>query len=74
MEHSVITADSLVAPWIGFASSSNNPGTNVFNAAAILSSLLSSTNAPRFLLFGGQSFNTLQIPTLSSTVYFNQTP
>jgi hypothetical protein len=74
MEHSVILSNGLVAPWIGFPAGANNPGTNVFNAAAIVSPLLSSTNAPRFLLFGGQSFNALQIPTLSSEVYFNLTP
>jgi hypothetical protein len=74
MEHTVILPDGSLAPWVGFPAGSNNPGANVFNATAIVSPLLSSTNAPRFLLFGGQSFNTLQLPTLYQTVYFNLTP
>ncbi|MDE3137014.1 MAG: hypothetical protein KGL59_10605 [Acidobacteriota bacterium] len=74
MEHSMIGGDGLVAPWLNFLASSNMPGANVFNATAIVSPLLSSTNAPRFLLFGGQSFNALQTPTLFQTVFFNITP
>jgi hypothetical protein len=74
MEHSSILANGLVAPWVNFLASSNVPNANVFNATAIVSPLLSSTNAPRFLLFGGQSFNALQTPTLFQTVYFNITP
>ena len=74
MEHTVINADSSVAPWVGITASSNVPGANVFNAAAIFSPILSSTGAPRFLLLGGETFTTLQLGILSDQVYFNQTP
>jgi hypothetical protein len=47
---------------------------NVYNAAAILSPLLSSTNPPRFLLLGGQTFATTPPGTLSSTVHVNSAP
>ena len=74
MEHTVINADGSVAPWVGFPSTSNEPNANVFNAAAILSPILSSTNAPRFLLLGGETFTTLQLGLLTDQVYFNHTP
>lgn len=74
MEHTVINADNSVAPWVGITGSSNVPPDNVFNAAAILSPILSSTGAPRFLLLGGEIFTLQQLGTLSDQVYFNQTP
>jgi hypothetical protein len=73
MERSVIGANGLVAPWVNFPGASNMPTANVFNATAIVSPLLSSTNAPRFLLFGGQQF-AYYSSKLSNQVYFNITP
>jgi hypothetical protein len=52
----------------------NAPSMNVYNAAAIVSPLLSSTNAPRFLLLGGQAFATTPPGALSSTVHVNNAP
>jgi hypothetical protein len=75
MEHTVINPDATVAPWIGLPSSSNLPsGVNLFNAAGIVSPILSSTNTPRFLLLGGEQFSPLTSGVLSDQVYFNQTP
>jgi hypothetical protein len=52
----------------------NAPSVNVYNAAAIVNPLLSSTNAPRFPLLGGQTFATTPPGTLSSTIHVNSAP
>ncbi len=53
------------------------PGANVYNAAGFTSPLLApTTNGPRFLLLGGQTFSgTIGVPgALSSAVYYNTAP
>ena len=74
LERTTINSNSTLAAWNGITSSSNAPGANVYNAGAIVSPLLSPTNAPRFLLFGGEQYVTLGTGPLSSTVYVNNLP
>ena len=74
MERTTVNADGTLASWSG-VTGVNAPSANVYNATAIVSPVLSSTNAPRFLLFGGEQFVTpgATYPTnpLSATVYVN---
>lgn len=53
-----------------------SPKANVYNAAGFTSPLVSITNAPRFLIIGGQALTGTTGPggALSSTVYFNNLP
>ena len=57
-------------------SSGQSPKANVYNAAGFTSPLVSSTNAPRFLILGGQALTgtTGAGGALSSTVYYNNKP
>jgi hypothetical protein len=73
LERTTINADSTLASWNGMTGV-NAPNANVYNAAAIVSPLLSSTNTPRFLLFGGQSFAANPPGSISSTVFVNKAP
>jgi hypothetical protein len=74
LERTIFNPDATLASWNGITASSVQINANVYNAAAIVSPLLSPTNAPRFLLLGGQKFVTLTPGPLSSTVYVNSTP
>jgi hypothetical protein len=75
MERTTVNPDSTLAAWAGVTSAVNQPGANLYNAAAIVSPLLSSTNAPRFLLLGGEKYVTVNagypVNPLSATVYVN---
>jgi hypothetical protein len=73
LENSMVNPDSTLASWNGMTGV-NAPSVNVYNAAAIVSPLLSSTSAPRFLLLGGQAFATTPPGALSSTVHVNNAP
>jgi hypothetical protein len=74
LERSVINSDSTLAAWVGITNNTNQIGANVYNAAAFVSPLLSSTNTPRLLLLGGQGFTMTPPGALSSTVYYNNAP
>ncbi len=78
LEHSTVNSDSTLAAWNQITNSINEPGANVYNAAAIVSPLLSPSNTPRFLLFGGEQYvaSGATFPTnpLSATVYVNNAP
>jgi hypothetical protein len=73
LERTTVNPDSTLASWNGMTGV-NAPNANVYNAAAIVSPLLSSTNAPRFLLLGGQAFATTPPGVASSTVFVNNAP
>ena len=74
-ERSTVNPDSTLASWNGLTGS-QVPSANVYNAAAFVSPLISPTQTPRFLLFGGQAFTGSSGPggALSSTVYVNSAP
>jgi hypothetical protein len=72
-ENSMVNPDSTLASWNGMTGV-NAPSVNVYNAAAIVSPLLSSANAPRLLLLGGQAFATTPPGALSNTVHVNNAP
>jgi hypothetical protein len=74
LERTQVNPDSTLATWNGITAAVNQIGANVYNAGAIVSPLLSSTNSPRFLLLGGQAFATTPPGTLSSTVFVNNAP
>jgi hypothetical protein len=78
LERTTVNPESTLASWNSITNSINEPGANVYSAAAIVSPLLSTTNAPRFLLFGGEKFVTAGVgyPTnpLSAKVYVNNAP
>jgi N-acetylneuraminic acid mutarotase len=74
LERTLVNSDSTLASWNGITASSNQINANVYNAAAFVSPLLSSTNTPRFLLLGGQAFTLTPPGTLSNTVYYNNAP
>jgi hypothetical protein len=74
LERTVVNSDSTLASWNGITASSNQINANVYNAAAFVSPLLSSTDTPRFLLLGGQAFTTTLPGAVSSTVYYNNAP
>jgi len=52
----------------------NAPSVNVTTRRRFVNPLLSSTNAPRFPLLGGQTFATTPPGTLSSTIHVNSAP
>ena len=74
-ERSTVNADGSLASWNGLTGS-QVPSANVYNCAAFVSPLISPTQTPRFLLFGGQAFTGTSGPggALSSTVYVNSAP
>ncbi len=74
LERTVVQADSTLQAWNGITSTTNQIGANVYNAAAVVSPLLSPTNTPRFLLFGGQAFSMNSVGALSNKVYYNTAP
>ncbi|MDE3149375.1 MAG: hypothetical protein KGL37_07890 [Acidobacteriota bacterium] len=57
-------------------SSAQVPKANIYNAAGFTSPIVTSTNAPRFLLLGGQALSGTSGAggALSSTVYYNNKP
>ncbi|HET8923038.1 MAG TPA: hypothetical protein VFN26_08605 [Candidatus Acidoferrum sp.] len=72
LERSSINADGTLASWNGLTGS-NVPSANVFNAASVVSPLLSSAGNPRFLLLGGETVTTTPgVPTAS--VFVNTAP
>jgi hypothetical protein len=71
LEKSSINADGTLASWNGLTGS-NVPIANVFNAASMVSPLLSSAGNPRFLLFGGEAISAPNLPT--TLVHVNTTP
>jgi len=72
LERSSINADGTLASWNGLTGS-NVPGANVFNAASVVSPLLSSAGNPRFLLLGGETVTTTPgVPT--ALVFVNTAP
>ncbi len=74
VEYSTINPDGTLAPWIAVPSGGLIKA-NVYNAAAILSPLLTTTTlAPRMLLLGGQQFTTFQQSNLINEVYYNNSP
>ena len=74
VEYSTINPDGTLAPWIAVPSGGLIKA-NVYNAAAILSPLLTTTTlAPRMLLLGGQQFTTFQQSNLINEVYYNNAP
>ena len=70
----VVNSDSTLASWNGITSSVNQINANVYNAAAFVSPLLSSTKMPRLLLLSGQAFTNVPPGALSNTVYYNNAP
>ena len=79
METSTINATNTgnlaLNSWNGLTGSTG-PTANVYNAAGFTSPLVSTTNAPRFLILGGQALTgtTGAGGALSSTVYYNNKP
>jgi hypothetical protein len=72
LEKSSINADGTLASWNGLTGS-NIPSANVYNAASLVSPLLSSAGNPRFLLFGGEATSTTPgLPT--ALVHVNTMP
>jgi hypothetical protein len=74
LERTMVNSDSTLASFNGITASTNQINANVYNAAAFVSPLLSSTKTPRFLLLGGQAFTLTPPGILSSTVYYNNAP
>jgi hypothetical protein len=78
LERTTVQSDGTLATWNG-VTAVNAPNANVYNAAAIVSPLLTSNNVPRFLLFGGQQYvqsgtSSILVNLLSATVYYNNAP
>ena len=69
------TGNLALNSWNGLTGSTDATA-NVYNAAGITSPLVSTTNAPRFLILGGQALTgtTGAGGALSSTVYYNSKP
>lgn len=81
METSTINANNTgndaLGSWNGLTGSlGQSPKANVYNAAGFTSPIVSSTNAPRFLILGGQKLTGTSGAggSLSSTVYYNNLP
>jgi hypothetical protein len=75
METSTVNANGTLNAWTGLTGSSTQvPKANVYNAAGFVSPLVSSTNAPRFLILGGQTYTLTPPGLLSSIVYHNTAP
>jgi hypothetical protein len=75
METSTVNANGTLAAWNGLTGSSSQvPKANVYNAAGFVSPLVTSTNAPRFLILGGQTYTLTPPGALSSTAYYNTAP
>lgn len=74
VEASQINSNGTLAPWISLSFPAGTIGANVYNAAAIVSPLASSTSKPRFLLLGGQDFVTFTPGQLSNQVHYNNAP
>lgn len=71
------TGNLALNSWNGLTGSlGQSPKANVYNAAGFTSPLVSTTNAPRFLIIGGQALTGTTGPggALSSTVYYNNKP
>jgi hypothetical protein len=74
LERTLVQSDSTLASWNGITSSANQINANVYNAAALVSPLLSSANTPRFLLLGGQAYSATPPGAISNKVYYNTAP
>jgi len=74
LERTLVQPDSTLASWNGITSNTNQIGANVYNAAAFVSPLLSSTKTTRFLLLGGQAYTQSPPGALSNKVYYNNAP
>jgi hypothetical protein len=77
LEQTVVQSDNTLAGFTGITGATNQINANVYNAAALVSPLLSTEGTPRFLLLGGQAFtpNTPTVPSpLSAAVYVNTAP
>lgn len=75
METSTINADGTLNAWNGLTGSSTQvPKANVYNAAGFVSPLVTPTNAPRFLVLGGETYTLTPPGALSNTVYYNTAP
>jgi hypothetical protein len=74
LERTLIQSDGTLGSWNGITASSNQINANVYNAAAVVSPLQSSTGTPRFLLLGGQAFATVPPGPLNAAVHVNNAP
>ncbi len=77
METSTLNADGTLASWTGLTGSSSQvPKANVYNAGGFVSPIVTLTNAPRFLILGGQAVTATSGPggALSTAVYYNTAP
>ena len=71
------TGNLALDSWNGLTGSlGQSPKANVYNAGGFTSPLVSTTNAPRFLIIGGQALTGTTGPggALSTTVYYNNKP
>ncbi|HKW89410.1 MAG TPA: hypothetical protein VJN21_11715 [Candidatus Acidoferrales bacterium] len=79
LEQTTVNSGGTLAAWAGINSGPQQIGANVFNAAAVVSPLLSPTStgvlSPRVLLIGGAAFSASSpgLP-LSSSVFYNNAP
>jgi hypothetical protein len=69
------TSNSALTSFNGLTGSTA-PKANVYNATGFTSSIVTSANAPRFMILGGQTLTGTTGPggALSSTVYYNNKP
>lgn len=74
LEQTVVQNDTTLAGFTGITAASNQIGANVYNAAAFVSPLQTSTGTPRFLLLGGQAFSGTTPSPLSAAVQVNNAP
>ncbi len=75
METSTFNSDGTLQSWNGLTGSSSQvPKANVYNAAGFVSPLVTTTNAPRFLILGGETFTASPPGVLNSAVYYNTAP
>ncbi len=71
LEWSSVNSANTLNIWAGVI---NQINANVYNAAAVVSPLLSSAGTPRFLLLGGQKFVSSGFGQVTNQVYYNNAP
>jgi hypothetical protein len=71
LEWTLVISLNTLGTWNGIVTQLN---ANVYNAAAVVSPLLSPAGTPRFLLLGGQKFESSGGGLLSNEVYYNNAP
>ncbi len=71
MEWSLFDSQLSLGSWTGLT---NPPRANIYNAAAVISPLLSSAGNPRFLLLGGDTVAAGGEGPISNHVYYNNAP